>query len=107
MTATLQSSGFLEDWRSRVKDFLCFETHENFSSPLDIDNAWDMLALQLGMFWVGMDICPHSCLIKGKKSKKENDFNMIILHCYIPQLFHHWTQQCSHIEYTWGSADTM
>lgn len=71
LTATLQSSGFLENWRSWVKDFLCFETHENFSSPLDIDNAWDMLALQLGMFWVGMDICPHSCLIKEKKSKKE------------------------------------
>lgn len=37
-----------------------------------------MLALQLGMFWVGMDICPHSCLIKEKKKqKREKDFNVI------------------------------
>lgn len=71
VTATLQSSGFLENRGSSVKEFLCFGTHENLSSPSDNDNAWDMLVLQLGMFWVVMDICPHSCLIKEEKKQKE------------------------------------
>lgn len=42
-----------------------------------------------------------------KKHKRGKDFNTIILHCHIPQLFHNWTPQCSHIEYAWDSADTL
>ena len=106
VTATLQSSGFSENRGSSVKEFLCFGIHENLSSPSDNDNAWNTLVLQLGMFWVVMDICPHSCLIKEKKAKREKHCNMIILHCHIPQLFHHWTLQYS-LDNVWESVDTL
>lgn len=91
VTATLRSSGFSKNRESSVKEFLCFGTHENLSSPLDNDNAWNTLVWQLGMFWVGMDICLHNCLIKEKEWKREKHFNMKILHCHIPPLFHYWT----------------
>lgn len=73
MTATLQSSGFLVNRGSSVKEFLCFGTRGNLSSPSDNDSAGNTLVLQLGMFWVGMDICPHSCLVKEKKSTKREE----------------------------------
>lgn len=95
MTATLRSSGFLKNRGNSVKEFLCFGTHENLSSPLDNDSAWNTLVWQLGMFWVGMDICLHNCLIKEKECKREKHFSMKILHSHIPQLFHHSTLQCS------------
>lgn len=87
VTATLQSSGFSKNRESSVKEFLCFGTHENLSSPLDNDNAWNTLVWQLGTFWVGMDICLHNYLIKEKERKREKHFNMKILHCHIPQFF--------------------
>lgn len=106
VTATLRSSGFSKNRGSSVKEFLCFGTHENLSSPLDSDNAWNTLVWQLGMFWVGMDICLRNCLIKEKEGKREKHFNMIILHCQIPQLFHHWTLQCS-LHTVWESVDIL
>lgn len=95
VTATLQSSGFSVNRGSSVKAFLCFGTHGNLSSPSDNDNAWNTLVLQSGMFWVGMDICPHSCSIKEKKAKREKHCNTAVPYCCSPQLFHHQTLQCS------------
>lgn len=106
VTATLQSSGFLENKGSSVKEFLYFGTHENLSSPSDNDNAWNTLVLQLGMFWVVLDICLHSCLREEKKGKKEKHCNMIIPHCHTPQIFHHWTLQCSR-DNIWETVDTL
>lgn len=102
VTATLRSSGFSKNRESSVKEFLCFGTHENLSSPLDNDNAWNTLFWQLGMFWVGMDICLHNYLIKEKEHKREKHFNMKILHCHIPQVFHH----CS-LHTLWVSVDIL
>lgn len=73
VTATLRSSGFLKNRGSSVKEFLCFGTHGKFSSPLDSDSAWNTLVWQLGMFWVGMDICLHN-FDKGERTQKREAF---------------------------------
>lgn len=87
VTATLRSSGFSKNRGSSVKEFLCFGTHENLSSPLDSDNAWNRLVWQLGMFWVGMDICLHNCLIKEKEHKRGKHFNIKFFAVKFPKFF--------------------